>query len=593
MITKEINIKVNGQQAEAELKNVNKELKQTDSSLNEISGVADKATGGMVSKFRGLTSTIGGVVKGFNSMKIAIIGTGIGALLIAVVSLIQAFKRSEEGQNKFAKIMGVIGSVVNNVLDLFADLGETIISAFENPKQAFENFKKAIKENIENRINAALDLFGYLGSAIKKVFSGDFTGAVEDAKKAGSSYIDVMTGVEDTIGKTTEKIKEFAEEVKKDGENAAKIADARAKADKKARELLVQRADAERKIADLREKAADKENYIAQERIDFLKEAGKLNEEIADKETEVAKLRFDAKKLENSLSKSTKEDLDEAAQLEAELIGKQTEKLRLQKAITAEITTATREMKAGNKEQVDDTKSTLDEINKIREEYRKKNQDFEDETELQKIEREKERKLAELDALKASEEQKREVLDYYNTLERKAKDKNTSDEIAREELLKKQKIDFAKNTFGAIADILGENTKAGKAAAIAQALINTYQGVSNVWAEKAESDLVGAGLAQRLITTAIVAAQGFATVRKIASVKTPKGGGGSSIGSAGASFGGATQPQFNVVGNGAATGNQIEGTLGNQQPIQAYVVANQVTTQQALDRNIVNNASLG
>ena len=30
-----------------------------------------------------------------------------------------------------------------------------------------------------------------------------------------------------------------------------------------------------------------------------------------------------------------------------------------------------------------------------------------------------------------------------------------------------------------------------------------------------------------------------------------------------------------------------------QQPVQAFVVANQVTTQQALDRNIVTNASLG
>lgn len=50
-------------------------------------------------------------------------------------------------------------------------------------------------------------------------------------------------------------------------------------------------------------------------------------------------------------------------------------------------------------------------------------------------------------------------------------------------------------------------------------------------------------------------------------------------------------PSFNVVGNSGV--NQIAQTLGQQQPIQAYVVANNVTTQQSLDRNIVNNASLG
>jgi hypothetical protein len=64
---------------------------------------------------------------------------------------------------------------------------------------------------------------------------------------------------------------------------------------------------------------------------------------------------------------------------------------------------------------------------------------------------------------------------------------------------------------------------------------------------------------------------------------TGNGGGG------GAS--GAAAPQFNVVGNSGV--NQIAQTLGAQQPVQAYVVANNVTTQQALDRNIVRNASIG
>ena len=73
------------------------------------------------------------------------------------------------------------------------------------------------------------------------------------------------------------------------------------------------------------------------------------------------------------------------------------------------------------------------------------------------------------------------------------------------------------------------------------------------------------------------------------------GGGGDSGGSSGGSGGAPTvaspPPQFNVVGNSGV--NQIAQTLGAQQPIQAYVVASNVTTQQSLDRNIVANASLG
>jgi len=61
------------------------------------------------------------------------------------------------------------------------------------------------------------------------------------------------------------------------------------------------------------------------------------------------------------------------------------------------------------------------------------------------------------------------------------------------------------------------------------------------------------------------------------------GGGGSSM-----------APQFNVVGNSGV--NQLAETMQGrsaQAPIQAYVVANDVTTAQGLNRNIVTNASLG
>jgi hypothetical protein len=68
-----------------------------------------------------------------------------------------------------------------------------------------------------------------------------------------------------------------------------------------------------------------------------------------------------------------------------------------------------------------------------------------------------------------------------------------------------------------------------------------------------------------------------------AAVTTPSAGGG----------GGATAPQFNVVGSTGV--NQLAGVMGAQQqtPVQAYVVANNVTTAQGLDRNIIQSATLG
>ena len=52
-------------------------------------------------------------------------------------------------------------------------------------------------------------------------------------------------------------------------------------------------------------------------------------------------------------------------------------------------------------------------------------------------------------------------------------------------------------------------------------------------------------------------------------------------------------PAFNIVG--ASPENQLAQAMGEQdrQPMKAYVVSNEVTNAQALDRNIVESASLG
>jgi hypothetical protein len=138
------------------------------------------------------------------------------------------------------------------------------------------------------------------------------------------------------------------------------------------------------------------------------------------------------------------------------------------------------------------------------------------------------------------------------------------------------------------ASELGESTVAGKAAAVAAASISTYTAIAGQLQAFSKVPIPGYAIAQAIVT----GATGLLQVKKILSVKTPKGGGGGSAPSiSGAGGGAAAAPSFNVVGNSGV--NQIAQTLGAQQPVQAYVVANNVTTQQALDRNIVRNASIG
>ena len=590
-----------------EVEKLNKEISNTSKESADASKSLDGFTGGAVSKFKGLKGSIGSVVKGFKSLKFAILASGIGALLLAVVAVGKAFTSSEEGQNKFAKILGIIGSVTGNLVDLLSDLGENIISVFENPKQALINFKNLIVENITNRFNAIIDTLGFLGSAFKKVFSGDFSGALEDAKKAGSSYVDSLTGVEDSINKVTKATKGFVTELKEEAKIAGQIADQRAKADKLERGLIVERAEADRKVAELREQAADKDKVSAKDRIIALEEAGKISEEITKKEIEAAKLRFDSKVAENALSKSTKEDLDEEANLKAKLIQLETARLKQQKSITAEISGARKEEKARldaelkeKQDKIDkeatDEKTRLDAIQKVRDDFKQKQIEKEAETELQKIDVEETKRIAELDKLNATEEQKYEVYKYYAGLRGEVikKEEDTKEKLAK--LRQRQGLNDAKNSFNQMAQLAGKDSKVGKAMAIASATISGVQGVQNAYSTAQKSPITAFFPAYPVVQSALAGAIALKNISAIKSVNPSGGGGNISAPSASSApsipSAPSLPPSFNVVGSSDT--NQLASAIGgqSQEPVKAYVVSGDVTSAQSMDRNIVEGASI-
>jgi hypothetical protein len=159
---------------------------------------------------------------------------------------------------------------------------------------------------------------------------------------------------------------------------------------------------------------------------------------------------------------------------------------------------------------------------------------------------------------------------------------------------KLQAAEAAANTLSALSELLGKETAAGKAAAVAAATINTFSSAQKAYDSTVGIPFVGPVLAP--INAGIAIAAGIKNVKSILAVKTPGGGGGSAPSMSGGGGGAASAPaapSFNVVG--ASPTNQLAQTIGNQQqqPIKAFVVANDVTTQQSLDRNIVSSASIG
>jgi hypothetical protein len=143
------------------------------------------------------------------------------------------------------------------------------------------------------------------------------------------------------------------------------------------------------------------------------------------------------------------------------------------------------------------------------------------------------------------------------------------------------------NTLGQIADLFGRQTAAGKAAAIAEATIQTFVSAQKAYTSTIGIPVVGPVLAP--INAGLAIAAGIKNIKAITAVQTPDGGGGGG-GNLSNSFSGsaAQAPSFNVVGNSGI--NQLAQL--QQQPMQAYVVSGSVTTAQSLDRNRIENATL-
>ena len=144
-----------------------------------------------------------------------------------------------------------------------------------------------------------------------------------------------------------------------------------------------------------------------------------------------------------------------------------------------------------------------------------------------------------------------------------------------------------------ISELMGRDTAAGKAAAVAATIINTYAAAQAAFLNAQKNPISILGPAYPYISAGLAIAGGLKNVQAILSVPTPSGGGGGGAPSASGGMGsGPSAPQFNVVGSSSTS--QLAQTIGTQQntPVQAYVVANDVTTAQALDRSIIRNASL-
>jgi hypothetical protein len=255
---------------------------------------------------------------------------------------------------------------------------------------------------------------------------------------------------------------------------------------------------------------------------------------------------------------------------------KQRDELLNNEKLTAEQKTSLLlDLKDQEKQALDALQKSIDEQNALKE--------------LERLDAEMKKSESDFETQRSLLDQKQALIDaqYKYDLDKQAEynaatEANTN---ARIELDKKEyefkiaQAQAAANVLGALADLAGKRTAAGKALGIAAALTNTYVGVSEAISAKSvlpsPFDVVA-----KVANVATVLASGLKAVKAITAVQVPGGGGGGGAVSAPSISASAptTSPSLPSIGSSPVTA--LGAAMQQQPPVRAYVVESEVTGTQ-------------
>jgi hypothetical protein len=604
-IEKTINIDVDSKDAEKGFDKLADAIKQlndtfskfqktTEDGFDDVKDGAEKASKGV----KKIGTTLGNIAK------------GTGAIFL-LSKAFEIFKGIAEKNQKVLDVFNTAFEVLsiafndffNFIFDNAGGVVDTFKSIFNDPVQAIKDFGKSIYDGIIVRFNELVEVTGLIGQSFMKLIKGDFKGAFETIKEAGKETVDVFTGVDDSFDSTVEKVKEIGKSVVEYGKNTLQAAKENVNLANSAelaaaqQSLLVEKYDIQ--AEQLRQIRDEERNSIEERR----EANNKLLEVLAEQEKAMLS-QADAQ------IRSAQAELDKNASIENQVA--LTEALANKQGVLAQIEGFRSEQKANDlaldREEIELTNTKLESESKLSIERKRFNaEQIDDElarlealkqVDLLEQEQEALRLQAIVDNANAGTQAKVDaqiVLDEFTEQSRQTnleRDKEISDakiKLAEAEAQAKSKtLGDTANALTQLGDIAGKETAAGKALSIASATINTYRGVSDALAAKTVTPFE---TALKFINAASILSSGIQNVKKIASVKIPAGYGG---GGASASSGGSVSqpPSFNIVG-ATETSQLADAVAGQtQQPVQAYVVSNDVTTAQSLENNIVEGATL-
>jgi len=509
-------------QIDSNVGDVNKGLEQAADNTEKLAAGTKKAEKGF-----------GGIGRGIKKMGSALKAAGIGLIVAAFAKLFEMMGQNQKVMDGFNTAMTAINTVFQDFIEVVVNnvtpITDAFKSLFEDPKQAIEDFGNAIKEGFIDRFNQVGDVITNLGSGLKKLFSGDFKGAVEDVKQAGVEAVDVITGQDDSLKQITDTVTNYTKAVT----NNAKAQTALNKAAKFA-ELEVRKLQAENlKAAEDERQIRDNVNLTFEERIEANERLSKILEEQQNAQKAALQTEIDALALAVETNGNDENKLA--------LLAKEIEMLELEEAINGQMS-----------EQMTNQVALENEL-----------RDAKVQTSLDGMSA-KERELAELDANYKEQIRLANLAgeDTKKIEEKFAKDKKKikNDQVNAE-------LSAAAGLAGALSALAGDN----KELAAASAIIDTYVGANKAYAQ---------GGVLGFVSAAAIIASGIANVKKIYATDVGGGGGGGGVG-------GGSQPAPQMMSGEFNLSGGVE-----PEPVKAFVVTDEMSNSQNQLANIRRRATI-
>lgn len=318
-------------QAQNNLGDVRDAAKKVREQMKEMGDTAKKAnsdilgmtnTGRMIQDFaqtfNAVRAAINANVVAMGALKIAIAATGIGLLIVALGSLYAYFKKTDEGAVMLEGITKGLGIAMKALTQIVAGLGEWMVKAFENPKEALLELGDLILNNLINRFKAfGVILDGVLNADMEKILNGT---------------AQLATGVENLASKAKDLGKEFQGAMKA-GMDLAVMMDELDEAETK---NITTSAKLEEQITKLLLQSKDR-TKTETERIALLDRASQLETKKLQGDIAIAQQKLNIAQKELDSIAKTDAAYDEAArkraEAEASLVGLRTESINLQEKI--------------------------------------------------------------------------------------------------------------------------------------------------------------------------------------------------------------------------------------------------------------------